>query len=67
MADKRKVGPYFKKREKIKSLMRVMLKPKARWSLARRVEFSEAWIEYIKAYREHEGLCKTLNREKPSL
>ena len=59
MADKRKVNEYFKAREKVKKIMREMLKPKYKWTKTRISKFKKAFKEYEQKYTEHEELCKT--------
>ena len=58
MSDPRKVRDYFTEREKVKQIMKKMLKPKSKWTREIKSQFEEAWKDYCKAYDEHEKLCK---------
>ena len=58
MSDEREVDTYFKEREKVKELMRNMLKPKYHWTREVKRDFEDAWINYWFAYNEHEKKCK---------
>ena len=57
MPDNRKVGKYFEERDKVKAIMKQMLKPKKKWTRKLKADFEKAWKDYCKAYDEHERLC----------
>ena len=61
MADRKKVGVYFKARKKVKKAMRDMLKPKARWTKKIISDFENIFRDYKEKYSEHEELCKKRN------
>ncbi|MDE0118856.1 MAG: hypothetical protein OXM55_02470 [Bdellovibrionales bacterium] len=46
MNDTRKVGPYFKEREKIKEIMKEMLQPKYEWTREVKSKFEKSWKDY---------------------